>query len=333
MRKLASIQEIKKIEPIEGADAIEKATILGWELVVKKGEFKKDDLCVYFEVDSFLPIRDEFEFLRKGCYKQLPSGEEGFRLKTIRLRGQISQGLALPTSILGNVNFSIDDDVTERLGITKYEPPIPACLGGTAKGNFPSFLIKTDETRVQVLQHLLDKYVGKVFYSSEKLDGSSSTMYIKDDEFGVCSRNLDLKNPEQFIEKEVMCDDGIVRKTQENSFWKVAKELQIEEKMRSLGGNYAIQGELIGEGIQNNKLKIKGQTIRIFNVFDIDKFKYLSFYELKDVVSKLELEMVPIIDDNFIMINDIQKLVEYSKRKSMINPDIWIEGVVFRVPK
>jgi RNA ligase (TIGR02306 family) len=166
MRKLASIQKIKSLEPIEGADAIEKATVLGWQLAVKKGEFKVGDLAVYCEIDSLLPDRPEFAFLKP----------RGMRIRTIRLRGQVSQGICFPLSILPeDIEPQEDMDVTEILGITKYEPPIPAYLSGKVKGKFPSFIPKTDETRVQVLQKVLDKYQGISCYVSEKLDGSSAT--------------------------------------------------------------------------------------------------------------------------------------------------------------
>jgi len=118
------------------------------------------------------------------------------------------------------------------LGVTKYEPPIPACLSGIMKGRFPSFIPKTDETRVQVLQQLLSKYKGERCYITEKLDGSSATFFMHNHEFGVCSRNM-----------ELLEDDT-------NSFWKVAREMDIENKLKELNGNYALQGELIGEGIQ-----------------------------------------------------------------------------------
>src|SRR5438309_10635527 len=95
-RKLATIRRISKIEPIEGADRIVKATIDGWELVTQKDNYRVGDLCVYFEIDSFLPVRPEFEFLRKGCFKSTKNLGDGFRIKTIKLRGQVSQGLSLP---------------------------------------------------------------------------------------------------------------------------------------------------------------------------------------------------------------------------------------------
>ena len=303
MRKLASIQRIKALEPIEGADAILKATVLGWELVVKKEEFQVGSLCVYCEIDSLMPDRPEFEFLKP----------RGMRIKTIRLRGQISQGICLPLSILpADTLIEEDADVTEVLGITKYEMPIPASLSGKIKGGFPSFIPKTDETRVQVLQNLLDKYAGTPCYIAEKLDGSSVTYYIHEGVFGVCSRNYELTEEP------------------DNTLWKVAREMDIENKLRSLDGNFALQGELIGEGIQSNKLKIRGQTVRFFNAFQIDKYKFFSFADFTALMQDLSLPTVPIVEDNFSLINDIPALIRLATRKSAIHHEAWAEGIVIR---
>lgn len=303
MRKLASIQKIKALEPIADADAIEKATVLGWQLVVKKGEFQVGDLCVYCEIDSLLPDRPEFEFLKA----------RGMRIRTVRLRGQISQGICFPLSILPDgTDIQEDTDVTELLGISKYEPPIPAQLAGIAKGMFPGFIPKTDETRVQVLQDTLDKYRNEPCYVTEKLDGSSVTYYWKDGEFGVCSRNLELLE------------------SAENSLWKVARELQIEEKLKSLCGNVALQGEIIGEGIQGNLYKLKGQTVYFFNLFDIDQYKFVEFEAFTQTLASLNLATVPILETAFALTNDISALVEKSKAKSVLNPAVWREGIVIR---
>jgi len=265
-RKLATIQKIEKLVPIEGADLIEVAKIKGWQCVVKKGEFQEGDLCVYFEIDSFLPVKPEFEFLRKSSFKTMADGSEGFRLRTIKLKKEISQGLALPITILTknyhlpnveSINDILNYDVTELLGVKKYEAPIPANLAGKVKGSFPSFLIKTDEERIQNLNwnDFYNRYKDVRFYVTEKVDGSSSTFYIKDDDFGVCSRNLELSRPEEFVPGMIMCNDGIERSNQKNTFWKIEKLNNIEEKLKSLGYNIAFQGEVIGEGIQKNKYK------------------------------------------------------------------------------
>lgn len=303
MRKLASIQRIKALEPIENADAIEKATVLGWQLVVKKGEFKVGDLVVYCEIDCLMPDRPEFEFLKP----------RGMRIRTIRLRGQVSQGICFPLSILPP-DFAIreDADCTEALGITKYEPPMPACLGGIAKGKFPSFIPKTDETRVQILQNVLDKYQGEQCFVTEKLDGSSVTCFINNGVFGVASRNLEL------IEDE------------ENSYWKIARQLDVESKLRSLNKNFALQGELVGEGIQSNKLKIRGQTIFFFNAFDIDAYEYLSFEQFTELMKQLDLPVVPVIMSDYTLENDLAALIRFATIKSKVCPDVWAEGIVIR---
>ncbi|RFS13974.1 RNA ligase (ATP) [Emticicia sp. C21] len=304
MRKLASIQRIIALEPIEGADNILKAKVLGWELVTKKDEFAVGDLCIYCEVDSLLPDKPEFEFLKS----------KSFRIKTIRLRGQISQGICFPLSFLPE-NFEIEEgaDCTDVLGIIKYEPQIPANLVGIMKGGFPSFIPKTDETRVQILQNVLAKYKGEACYIAEKLDGSSATYYIRDGVFGVCSRNLEIE------------EDN------ENTYWKVAKVLNIEEKLRSLNGNYALQGELVGEGVQYNKMKMKGNTVFFFNLFKIDTFEYVSYADFMQLMKALELPTVPVLNDNFILPNSITDLVEMSKIKSTIQPAMWAEGIVIRL--
>lgn len=303
MRKLASIQRIKTLEKIDGADAIEKGTVLGWQLVVKKGEFQTGDLCVYGEIDCLMPDKPEFAFLKP----------RGMRIRTVRLRGQVSQGICFPLSILPEGTVVEEDmDCTEMLGIIKYEPPIPACLSGIMKGRFPSFIPKTDETRVQVLQPLLDKYKGETCYVTEKLDGSSATYFINKGEFGVCSRNMELLEDTS------------------NSFWKVARQLDIERKLRSLNGNYAIQGELIGEGIQSNRLRIKGQTVRFFNAFDIDRFVYLPLSEFQRLFQELDLPTVPILSQEYVLSDDIGAIVQMAVIKSTLHAETWAEGIVIR---
>ena len=323
-RKLATIRKITDITPIEGADKIELVTVGGWKVVAAKDvNHKIGDLVVYCEIDSFLPIKEEFEFLRKSSYKKMSDGTEGFRLKTIKLRGQVSQGLILPIKELSifqfasSSNLSEGDDVTNILGITKYEPPIPAELAGKVKGGFPHFIPKTDEERVQNLSKEYDEWKLQSkhkFYVTEKLDGSSATYYIKDGVFGVCSRNLELLE------------------TEGNTFWKVARELDLENKMKSLNMNISLQGELIGEGIQGNPYKIKGQTVRFFTGFDIDNFKRISFPQLVVMLMELNLQYVPVLNDEFgfVLPDTIEGMLEYAENKSQLNEDTEREGVVVR---
>jgi len=311
-RKLASIRTITNIEPILNADAIELVVVGGWKVVVKKGEFNVGDMCIYCEIDSFLPIKPQYEFLRKTSYKKMPDGREGFRLKTIKLRGQISQGLVLPLNVLPEGFLHEGMDVTDMLGIVKYEPPIPAELSGKVKGQFPSFIVKTDEERVQNMSKSYPFYKDLSFFITEKLDGSSATFYIKDGEFGVCSRNLEL------IE------------TEENTFWRVARNMEIEEKLRSTGRNLCIQGELIGEGIQGNPYKIKGQTVRFFNAFDIDEFKRVGIDEFLILMENLKLKTVPILEKNVSLPETIDELLLMSEGKSVLNNNTEREGIVVR---
>ena len=321
-RKLASVRKIIDLTPIEGADKIELATIDGWKVVVAKDvNHKVGDLIVYCEVDSFLPIREEFEFLRKTSFKKM-GDQEGFRLKTIRLRGQISQGLIVPLDVLLKHGVSSDDvfeglDVTGMLDIIKYEPPVPAELSGKVKGLFPSFIRKTDEERVQNLSSEYEKYraknkLGGKFYVTEKLDGSSATFYVKDEVFSVCSRNLELLE------------------TEGNTFWKVSRELDLENKLRTLGFNVCLQGELIGEGVQGNPYKIKGQTVRFFNGFNIDTQENIPFLEFVELTQKLGLKTVPILEFDFDLPNSIDNMLEYAESPSILNTNFSREGVVVR---
>jgi RNA ligase (TIGR02306 family) len=313
-RKLASIRKISDIQPIENADMIELAIVDGWKVVVAKNvNHKVGDLVVYCEIDSFLPIKEEFEFLRKGSYKKMVDGTEGFRLRTIKLRGQVSQGLILPIHTLPLLEMVHEgQDVTEMLGIVKYEPPIPAELAGKVKGLFPSFLRKTDEERIQNLSGEIENWKDKTFYVTEKLDGSSATFYYKDGEFGVCSRNLELLE------------------TEDNTFWKFARQVDLENKMRDFDINISLQGELIGEGIQGNPYKIKGQTVRFFNLFDIDLQEYHSLSMFKGVCNRFGVDMVPILNEHFEMFNTVEDILEYAEGKSVLNPNFDREGVVIR---
>ena len=322
MRNLVTLQTIKDIRPIQNADAIEVATVLGWNVVVKKGEFSIGDKAIYFEIDSFLPCEPHFEFLRKGCYKQLPDGTEGFRLRTVRLRGQLSQGLLLPLQNFPDIDFSgmsIGDEVTKLLRVTKYEPPMPAVLAGDAKGAFPSFIQKTDQERIQNLyDDYKSMYADEEFEVTVKLDGSSATYYFKDGEFGVCSRNLELKE------------------TEGNSFWKVARKYEIEGILRYLHGetgmNLALQGELIGEGIQGNREGLRGQDFYLFDIYNIDEGRYLPPDERsarKSLIAEFDaINHVPRLQTMKPFQMSLDELLEFANGPSLNNPIR--EGLVFK---
>lgn len=316
-RKLATIEVIKDIQPISGADSIEVVTVRNWKVVVKKGEFKVGDLCIYCEIDSVLPQRPEFAFLEKVNY----------RIKTIKLRGQISQGICFPFNILENYNVPdnikfgtketlIGTDVTDIIGVTKYEPKIPAQLTGEVKGNFPSFIPKTDEERVQNLDwsFFYTKYSDKLFYVTEKLDGTSFTCYLYNNEFGVCSRNLELKEDEN------------------NTYWKTARKNDIENKLKKLGlDGIALQGEMIGPSIQKNPYKLSDIDVYFFSAFDINTQRYLTNKQFFELIEKLELKSVPIFEKEMKLFEDVNDMIEFSNnKKSILNKNTDIEGLVWK---
>ena len=321
MRKLATIRKIDALRPITDADAIECAVVGGWTAVVKKGEFKAGDLAVYCEIDSWIP-HALAPFLSKGKEPRVFDGIAGERLRTMNLRGQLSQGLLLPMHVLTNYGADLFEgyDVSETLGIVKYEAPIPAQLAGEVKGMFPSLIQKTDQERVQNLTEEFDHWLKEqhVWEVTEKLDGSSMTVYLRDGEFGVCSRNLELKPSET------------------NSLWKVAVRNELESKLRSANRNLALQGELIGEGIQGNPYKQKGQEFFLFDIYDIDTGKYLTPAERKAFVEEHDIKHVPVLAFgaellDTLGINSIDQILKFAEGKSVMGMiGCEREGLVFK---
>ena len=335
MRKLATIRRIAEIKPIENADAIEHVRVDGWWVVGKKGEFQVDDLAVYIEIDAWCP-HELAPFLSKGKEPREYNGVKGERLKTVKLRGAVSQGLLLPIPAELNdpTQFTEGSDVTELLGVQKWEPPIPAQLRGKIAGNFPSWLRKTDEDRIQNCFKDVSPRLNESWVIEEKVDGSSMTVgyrkcdFILDkdgqpipEEFVVCSRNLSLK----------LEDEG-------NTFVRIAKESSIQDAMKSYGRNLGISGELIGEGIQGNKYDIKGHRWLVFNVFDVDTGKYVSAKERQLIIRDLvtlgaTIEQVPVITAVGTTQLDglsVDDFLEMAEGKSVLNPKTEREGLVFK---
>jgi RNA ligase (TIGR02306 family) len=286
MRALASVQRIRKLEPIPKADRIEKASILGWHCVVKKGEFEEGDLCVYFEIDSVLPELPEFEFLR----------DKKFRVKTVRLRGVLSQGLAVPLGVLPqDRQYEEDDDVTEVLGVKKYEPEIPAQLQAEMRAPFPARIPKTDETRIQTNpEEIIAEFSGKRVYITEKLDGSSATYAAIDGDVHVCSRNRSLVED------------------YESTYWMLYRELRLDEVLRN-HDNLAIQGEVCGPGIQKNPLMLKSPRLFVFDVYDIDKKRYYGYHDLIGFCKLHTLPTVPLCEERIFDFETLDSLLDYAK--------------------
>ena len=316
MRKLATIRKIDALNPIEGADAIEAATVGGWKVVVKKGEYNVGDLAVYCEIDSWIPT-EIASFLSKGKEPREFEGIKGERLRTVKLRGQLSQGLLLPWTVGGE-----GDDVSELLGIVKWEMPMNAQLAGIAKGNFPSEIPKTDQERAQNLvgEILAAAQAGTQFEITEKLEGSSMTVYLINGEFGVCSRNLDLKE------------------TEGNAFWQVARRDGIEEKMRGLFSagdvhHVAVQGELIGPGIQGNIYKLPRPEFYVFDIYDIFGGAYLSPEFRRLVVEDMGLKHVPVMSyDKDLGVGSLEEILQWAEGKSVMGDIVGPEreGIVFK---
>ena len=310
MRKMATVRVIDSILPIPDADSIECVVIGGWKVVTKKGEYRPGDLAVYCEIDSWIP-HELAPFLSKGEPKEY-NGVKGERLRTVRLRKQLSQGLLLPYSLLGMIS-SEGDDVSELLNIQKWEAPVNPQLAGQVKGNFPSQIPKTDQERVQNLKRELENYDLMLFEVTEKMEGSSMTCYLIDGEFGVCSRNMDLKRDEN------------------NTFWKVAIEEDIEQKLRAYGtDNIAIQGELIGPGIQGNIYKLISHHFKVFDVYDIQEGYYLLPEDRKTFVDAIGLKHVPVLGTHLLVDPDIDSILLAAEGKSLLNPNQEREGVVYK---
>lgn len=260
-RKLVSIQRIERIDPIPGADQITKARVMGWDVVVKKDEMREGDLCVFFEIDGLLPADKAWaEFLRP----------RGFRVKTMRLRGVLSQGLALPTSILEGEVPPVGTDVRERLGVVKFEPPVP--VGGEVAGPFPEGVPKTDEIRLQSALGVLDEIRGVPFAITTKLDGTSTTFHVgADGVLSACSRNWTLAR-------------------NDSAPWRIAERHRLADVIPR---QMAVQGELCGPGIQKNRLGLASVAWFVFDAYDLRAGRYLDHRELAAFCAERGLATVP----------------------------------------
>lgn len=261
-RKLVSIQVVESIAPIAGADQIDQARVMGWTVVVKKGEFRPGDLCVFFEIDSVLPEGAPWaEFMRP----------RNFRVRTAKLRGVLSQGLALPVDILQGDVPPVGTDVRDRLGVNKFEVVVPDVR--EMAGAFPTAVPKTDEIRLQSALGVLDEIRGQDFYVATKLDGSSAT-FFRDIEGSliVASRNWAIQPGN-------------------NPLWTVAEKYKLAERL-PLG--FAVQGELCGPGIQKNRLNLDSVDVFMFNVYDVKAGQYLDYQAFLDFCREYGLKTVPI---------------------------------------
>lgn len=353
MRKLVTVRTVDAVDPIPNADAIEKLTIGGWEVVSKKGEFQPGDYCVYFEIDSFLPANDaRFHFLAKNGVKKDESGRERIRLRSIKLRKQLSQGLALPLNQFPEIHVGVDpqlllndNDFSETLDVIKYERPEPKA--GNAAGNFPDWIKKTDEERVQNIYGKWSREKRDVEYTPTlKLDGSSITMvyvpYGLDEmfyehwdtetelpnalnaetgQYQVCSRNMKLKY-----------DDT-------SHFWKgflnsgIRDFLRVISTLRYNTAPIVLQGEVMGPGIQGNREKFTDYRVFLFNMFNVLKQEYEPWDVLKkyydNIGVTLDVNMVPELGIPMRVFDmSVAEILSSSEGSSINNPIR--EGIVWK---
>lgn len=340
MRKLASIKKISNISTIKGRDRIVLATVDGWSVIVKKDEFRVGDLCVYVEIDSVMPEKPEFEFLRKT----------GFRIKTMRMAGVVSQGICFPLSILPHRadGYALNEDVTSILGIKQYEGTMDVEPLYEKKPNkhkypkflmripwfrklvspkklseeFPPFISKTDEVRIQNIPDIL-KDKNTVWVATEKIDGQSGTFclvrhksrfpFVRDKfEYIVCSRN----------KRKPVKDNS--------TYWYVSEKYHIEECLRELIGDLdwiAIQGECIGPKVQGNKYKVSKPDLYVFNL--ITPSGRVDSVNAMRLCNAVELKFVPILENVYVLPDTVDEVLKYAHGQSRIG-DTLREGVVFR---
>lgn len=378
-RKLASVVEIESVEPIPETERLSVATMhgKGWKVVVGRNDFKAGDTAVYFEIDSYLPDEERYAFLRDRCLRKFctKSGEvlkQGLRIKTIKLRGVISQGLLMPLSAFPDIEerivphptvvHSVDDkpqlvidevvesengekaiaktrvdlvgaDVTQLLRVAHFDevkaalaPAMGNPVSAESAGSFPSYVPKTDEERIQNLVEYFTTMKDRTFEVTVKADGSSVTMLYAPTEdpeapFKVCSRNLNLK-PEK--------SDGTKPLP-----WQMAFKYDVEEKLRKYwedhGIELAVQGELIGPGIQSNRDMLTEHEWRVFKIWDITNQRYLLPDTAKKVCDGMGLKYVTVIASGvpvFQKFKNVDELLLFAEGKTDRGNER--EGLVFK---
>ena len=340
MRNLASIKTISQLLPIKGKDRIVLAIIDGWNVIVKKDEFSVGDQCVYIEIDSVLPEKPEFEFLRS----------KGFRIKTMKLGETISQGICFPLSILPPGDYKVGQDVTDIIGVRQYngtmdlDPELQPVKNAKRKYpsflmrmkwfrrlvlpkkqnlGFPSFISKTDEIRIQNIPFVL-KDRERRWLPTEKIDGQSGTFalvrhkrkipFLKDRfEYIVCSRN-----------RRLLVQDN-------SSYWSVSARYDIPSALKGMikGAPWiAIQGECVGPKIQKNKYQLNSYDLYVFNV--LTPQGRLPSIGARALCEAFGLKFVPILDE-MTLPPTVAEVLSFAHGKSQL-ADVDREGIVFRSP-
>lgn len=299
-RRLVSIRTVSEVAPIEGADNIVRIRVDGWDVVAKRGEFAPGDQCVYFELDSFLPASDSrFDFLAKT--KRTWRGREGYRLRTVKLRGQVSQGLALPVAMF--------PEGVEALAaaVDKWEMEVPAQMRGIMAGNFPAFLRKSDQERIQNCFDEIDK--AALYEVTLKLDGTSLTVFRKDGVLRVCSRNVELKtDPEN-------ADNLYVRHS---------------AAFAAIPEGFAVQAEICGPGIQGNRMGLSEERAFVFDVFDIGAGVFIDPDRRRRMCDFARWPHVPIIATEMSAPASVDEALSSVEKLRYADCGAPAEGVVFK---
>jgi len=324
MRSLVTIQKVRAISQIPDSDFLELAHVMGWQCVVKKGEFKEGDLGIYFEVDSFLPVDERYEFLRASSFRDSADNGQGFRIKTMRMRGQLSQGLLLPLEKFpeladcsegdlqeGGLRESLD--VTEKLNVKKWYIQETASAGGSIIGERPYGIPASDEIRIQSALELLEQLRGNPYYITTKMDGTSGIVYHIDGKIGCCSRNKEIKDEPDAL------------------YWLPVYKYGLKEKFANLGKNIVLTGEICGPGIQKNRLRLASTEWYVFDVKDCESNKYMAYDDAAKFCAELGLQTVPLEERGEAFDYSLETLLERAKGKYPSGLDK--EGIVVRDAK
>jgi RNA ligase (TIGR02306 family) len=302
---------VKQISAIADSDFLELAHIMGWQCVVKKGEFQAGDLGVYYEVDSFLPVDERYEFLRNSSYRENVDNGNGFRIRTMKMRGQLSQGLLLPLEKFPELSGCDEGaDVTEKLNVKKWYIPETAAAGGTIIGERPNGIPASDEIRIQSALELLEELKDKPYYITTKMDGTSGIVYFIDGKIGCCSRNKEIKDEETAL------------------YWSPVYQYGLKEKLAQYGKNIVLTGEICGPGIQKNKLRLPALEWYVFDVKDWDSGKYLPYEDACVLCAALGIPVVPLEELGKQFGYTLEQLLEKAKGKYPSGLDK--EGIVVR---
>lgn len=297
-KNLVYAGKVVEITPILNADLIESVTVIcgpggKWRGIARKSQFNVGDRCVVYLQDALIPPRDDMQFMEKY----------GWRVKMQRLRGAPSEVVIMPMNL--NHDVEVGSDLTQLFGVTKYFKPVPVGLQCDALGPFPSFIPKTDEPNYQSNPQLVESLIGKGYYVTQKMDGSSTTAYKYNGHFGVCSRNWELKRNEN------------------SGYWKIVDRYGLEEKLPE---GYAIQWETCGPGINGNRGKLSDVEGYAFSAYDIKCHKYLSYFPCFELIDMMGIPPVKIFCVAHVFAEDTMDLL----LKMLNDGDHSIEGVVVR---